>query len=73
VPDVEAFPGHIACDPASRAEIVVPLLRDPDSAPLGVLDVDSAELDRFDEADAEGLSAFVRHLLAACDLTALSI
>lgn len=53
VPDVEAFPGHIACSSASRSEIVVPILRDGDV--LGVLDIDSRELATFDEADAAGL------------------
>lgn len=56
VPDVDAFPGHIACSSASRSEIVVPL-RDPHcpGRVLGVLDIDSAELDTFDETDAENL------------------
>jgi len=54
VPDVHAFPGHIACDAASRSEIVVPVLA-PDGSLFGVLDVDSPELARFDEQDAVGL------------------
>lgn len=54
VPDVEKFPGHIACDSASRSEIVVALLG-ADSHLLGVLDVDSPELDRFDAEDEAGL------------------
>jgi L-methionine (R)-S-oxide reductase len=53
VPDVHAFPGHIACDSASRSEIVVPLIQG--SALLGVLDVDSPLLDRFDSADQRGI------------------
>jgi L-methionine (R)-S-oxide reductase len=53
VPDVEAFPGHIACDSASRSEIVVPLLKS--GALLGVLDIDSPRLARFDDADRRGL------------------
>jgi GAF domain-containing protein len=57
VPDVADFPGHIACDPASRSEIVVPLLRK--GSLLGVLDLDSPQLDRFDAEDARGLEAFV--------------
>lgn len=61
VPDVEAFPGHIACSSASRSEIVVPILRDGDV--LGVLDIDSRELATFDEEDAAGLEA-VAALLA---------
>jgi len=61
VPDVEAFPGHIACDADSRSEIVVPLL---EGATLhGVLDVDSPEKNRFDDADREGLELFVKTLV----------
>jgi len=54
VPDVEEFPGHIACSSASRSEIVVPLLRDGNV--LGVLDIDSRELATFDAEDAAGLA-----------------
>jgi GAF domain-containing protein len=54
VPDVEAFPGHIACDSRSRSEIVVPVLG-PDGALMGVFDVDSTELAAFDAEDAAGL------------------
>lgn len=53
VPDVEAFPGHIACDSRSRSEVVVPILRD--DRLIGVLDLDSPELRRFDERDAAEL------------------
>ena len=53
VPDVEAFPGHIACSSASRSEIVVPILRNGEV--LGVLDIDSRELATFDNEDAAGL------------------
>jgi GAF domain-containing protein len=61
VPDVHAFPGHIACDSASRSEIVVPIL---EAGRLrGVLDVDSPDLDRFDEEDRRGLEEFVRRLV----------
>lgn len=49
VPDVELFPGHIACSSLSRSEIVVPLIHN--GAVVGVLDVDSIELDQFDETD----------------------
>lgn len=55
VPDVEAFPGHIACSSASRSEIVVPILQGGEV--LGVLDIDSRELATFDEEDAAGLEA----------------
>ena len=60
VPDVHAFPGHIACDSASRSEIVVPLHRD--GRVVGVLDIDSPLLHRFTEADRIGLEAFA-HIL----------
>ena len=60
VPDVHAFPGHIACDSASNAEIVIPLHRDGEVA--GVLDIDSPLPDRFTEADREGLCRVVQLL-----------
>jgi GAF domain-containing protein len=53
VPDVNAFPGHIACDAASQSEVVVPLVAA--GRVVGVLDLDSARLARFDAADARGL------------------
>ena len=65
VPDVHAFPGHIACDADSRSEIVVPLVRC--GALLGVLDVDSPRPDRFNEDDARGLEALVAQLLEGSD------
>jgi len=55
VADVHAFPGHIACDSASRSELVVPLLHD--GALAGVFDLDSPEPDRFDADDQRGLEA----------------
>ena len=58
VPDVHAFPGHIACDSASNSEVVVPIVRG--GTLLGVLDLDSPVHARFDEADARGLEALVR-------------
>jgi L-methionine (R)-S-oxide reductase len=58
VPDVHAFPGHIACDAASRSELVVPLL--PDDRLLGVLDLDSPLLARFDAADRDGCELLAR-------------
>ncbi len=58
VPDVEQFPGHIACDSRSRSEIVVPV-RDKDGQIIAVLDVDSKHLDQFDETDAAGLEKIV--------------
>ncbi len=66
VPDVHQFPGHIACDGASRSEIVVPLHR-PDGSLAGVLDVDSPRLGRFSPADRAGLEACARLIEAACD------
>ncbi|MGH9364625.1 MAG: GAF domain-containing protein [Thermoanaerobaculia bacterium] len=57
VPDVEKFPGHIACDAASRSEIVVPIVEG--SRLLGVLDMDAPEPARFDAADQKGLESFV--------------
>lgn len=54
VPDVEAFPGHIACDSRSRSEIVVPMFG-PGGALLGVFDADSSERAAFDEIDAAGI------------------
>ena len=69
VPDVHAFPGHIACDARSRSEIVVPLL-DGDQL-LGVLDLDSPLDSRFDEDDARGLETAVQLLLAHSDLSRL--
>jgi GAF domain-containing protein len=66
VPDVHAFPGHIACDTASRSEIVVPLIHE--GRLLGVLDLDSPQPDRFDQTDAEGLNAAVELLVCGSDL-----
>jgi GAF domain-containing protein len=65
VPDVEAFPGHIACDGRSRSEIVVPVFR-PDGSLLAVLDVDSEHLAAFDEDDRAALERIVAtHLTRA--------
>ena len=58
VADVHAFPGHIACDAASRSELVVPLLRA--GALVGVFDLDSPLPDRFDPEDQHGLEAIAR-------------
>lgn len=55
VPDVDQFPGHIACDAASKSEIVVPLVARDGGRLLGVLDVDSAEPAAFDDTDAAAL------------------
>lgn len=60
VDDVHLFPGHIACDGASNAEIVIPLKKD--GRVTAVMDLDSPRLRRFDEADRQGLEAFARAL-----------
>ncbi|EMR05720.1 Free methionine-R-sulfoxide reductase [Bhargavaea cecembensis DSE10] len=61
VEDVHAFPGHIACDAASRSEVVVPII--VEDRVFGVLDIDSPELARFTEEDARGLEKFVEVLV----------
>ena len=61
VEDVHAFPGHIACDAASRSELVVPLIRD--GVVLGVLDLDSPRPGRFDGADRQGCERLVAVLM----------
>lgn len=63
VPDVHAFPGHIACDGDTRSEIVVPLIHDGEV--VGVLDLDSPHPDRFDTTDREGLEAVARVFVAS--------
>ncbi len=68
VPDVLAFPGHIACDSASRSELVVPLIRN--GTILGVLDLDSPHPNRFDEDDREGCEKLVRIYLDASEFSA---
>jgi L-methionine (R)-S-oxide reductase len=65
VADVNAFPGHIACDAASRSEIVVPLVKE--GRLLGVLDLDSPQLARFDQEDGVGLNAAVDLLVQSSD------
>jgi L-methionine (R)-S-oxide reductase len=61
VPDVHAFPGHIACDAASNSEIVIPLIKNGQL--LGVLDVDSPKLGRFDTEDQTGLEKLAAVLI----------
>jgi L-methionine (R)-S-oxide reductase len=63
VPDVHEFPGHIACDAASRSEIVIPLL--VGERVLGVLDIDSPRIARFDALDEQGLEQLAAVFLAA--------
>ncbi|WP_340600663.1 GAF domain-containing protein [Acinetobacter sp. HZNU-JH01] len=57
VPDVEQFPGHIACSSASRSEIVLPIMKNGEC--VGVLDIDSEKLNQFDEVDAEYLRQLI--------------
>jgi GAF domain-containing protein len=64
VQDVHAFPGHIACDSASNAEVVVPIVLN-DGRLLGVLDLDSPRVGRFDDEDARGLERLVAVFVAA--------
>lgn len=61
VPDVHAFPGHIACDSASNSEIVLPLIKDGQL--YGVMDIDSPSLGRFTQEDADGLQALCQVLM----------
>ncbi|MBV8782679.1 MAG: GAF domain-containing protein [Gammaproteobacteria bacterium] len=68
VPDVHGFAGHIACDSASRSELVVPLLAGTHLR--GVLDLDSPRAGRFDAADARGVEALAACYLAASDFSA---
>ncbi|TCM18529.1 GAF domain-containing protein [Novosphingobium sp. PhB165] len=63
VPDVHAFPGHIACDAASRSELVVPVLRD--GQVIAVIDLDSPLPGRFDEQDAAGIEKFAAAVAGA--------
>ncbi|MGF7154017.1 GAF domain-containing protein [Novosphingobium gossypii] len=63
VPDVHAFPGHIACDAASRSELVVPVIRD--GAVIAVIDLDSPTPERFDAEDAAGIERIARIAAAA--------
>lgn len=65
VPDVHLFPGHIACDSASRSEVVLPLIRN--GRLIGVMDIDSPVPGRFDEEDAAGLSLLCEALMACME------
>ena len=66
VEDVEQFPGHIACDVASRSEIVIPLIRD--ERVIGVLDIDAPVYARFDAEDRKGLEILAKLWLGASDI-----
>ncbi|MFE9579231.1 GAF domain-containing protein [Nocardia sp. NPDC006044] len=63
VPDVHAFPGHIACDAQTRSEVVIPLVHNDEL--VGVFDLDSPKPDRFDEIDQAGLESVARAFLSA--------
>ena len=65
VEDVHKFPGHIACDSASNSEIVLPIRKN--GKIVGVLDIDSPIVARFDEEDREGLQKLVEILVKACE------
>ena len=65
--DVHEFPGHIACDSASNSEIVIPIHHD--GHVIGVLDIDSPDIGRFDEMDQEKLLEIVRILETGCDFS----
>lgn len=67
--DVHLFPGHIACDCESNSEIVLPLSYK--GRVVGVLDIDSPRLERFDDGDLAGLTRLVKVLESACDMEAL--
>ena len=66
VKDVHEFPGHIACDSASNSEVVVPIVAG--GKVIGVLDLDSPLVNRFDESDARGLEAVVQAFVAGTDI-----
>ncbi len=66
VDNVHDFPGHIACDTASNSEIVVPIIKEEKL--IGVLDLDSPSVGRFDDEDAQGLNKLVGILVESCDI-----
>jgi GAF domain-containing protein len=65
VPDVHAFPGHIACDSASKSEVVLPLVSD--GRLVGVMDIDSPLLSRFDQDDVRGLTMLCAEMMSRTD------
>jgi putative methionine-R-sulfoxide reductase with GAF domain len=65
VPDVEKFPGHIACDGDSKSEIVVPIVVEGQT--VAIIDVDCAETEGFDEVDRWALERLAKLLEGACD------
>jgi len=70
VKDVEEFPGHIACDGASKSEVVVPILVNGDE-PVAIIDIDCAELAGFDEVDRGKLEELAELLARSCDWPAI--
>jgi L-methionine (R)-S-oxide reductase len=66
VPNVHAFPGHIVCDEASQSEMVVPVFKD--GRLIGVLDLDSPQLGRFDDIDRDRIEALLRMLMDGTDV-----
>jgi len=66
VPNVHAFPGHIVCDEASQSEMVIPVFKD--SRLIGVLDLDSPQLGRFDDFDREQIESLLHLLMAGTDV-----
>jgi GAF domain-containing protein len=70
MPDVHKFPGHIACDEASNSEIVLPIIYN--SRLIGVLDIDSPELNRFDEEDTKLFESALDILSAQSDMEAIT-
>ena len=71
VPDVDEFPGHIACDTASKSEIVVPILQtklgEEEEKVVAIIDIDCGETDGFDERDREWLEKFALLIANCCD------
>ncbi|KAJ4343502.1 hypothetical protein N0V87_000268 [Didymella glomerata] len=65
VPDVEKFPGHIACDGASKSEIVVPIIKE--GKVVAIIDIDCAEENGFDEEDQKALEEIAALLAESCD------
>jgi L-methionine (R)-S-oxide reductase len=66
VPNVHAFPGHIVCDEASQSEMVLPVFKD--NRLIGVLDLDSPQLGRFDDTDREQIEALLRMLMEGTEV-----
>jgi len=76
VPDVDEFPGHIACDSASKSEIVVPIIQtkigEEEGKVVAIIDIDCAETDGFDEHDRKWLEKFALLIAKRCDFQPLA-